>query len=126
MARLKIANNIQGSHQLVLRRMSVKVLLGATNVSTTRSTWESGGCSTGATGVTELMGLLLFQTRLLDRLFGANSMEFSVKPQIGEIVSLRDVRERCKSRLPEKVENVVVQQIDGRPRAGVRFGALVR
>ena len=32
-----------GSHQLRFRRMSVKVLLGATNVSTTRSTWLNPG-----------------------------------------------------------------------------------
>src|SRR5271167_4485036 len=33
--------NSQGSHQLVLRRMSWKVLEGATKVSMTRSTWLS-------------------------------------------------------------------------------------
>jgi hypothetical protein len=37
MASPKIDISSQGTHQLALRRMSVKVLLGATNVSTTRS-----------------------------------------------------------------------------------------
>src|SRR3984885_10900058 len=34
--------NSQGSHQLALRRMSWKVLEGATKVSITRSTWLNG------------------------------------------------------------------------------------
>src|SRR5664279_4569540 len=64
MARLAIAISIQGTHQLALRRMSVNVLLGATKVSTTRSAWERGACSRGATELTELMGLLLVQTKV--------------------------------------------------------------
>src|ERR1039458_3086469 len=61
-ATLAIANSIQGTHQLALRRMSENVLLGATKVSTTRSAWERGGGSKGAaTGLAELMGLLLLQ-----------------------------------------------------------------
>src|SRR5450759_1654923 len=62
-ARLAIASSIQGTHQLALRRMSEKVLLGATKVSTTRSTWERGGGSSGATELAELMRLLLLPTR---------------------------------------------------------------
>src|SRR5271169_6062533 len=51
-----IAPSNQGSHQLALRRMSVKVLLGATNVSTTRSTSDRGWFSDGRVAVAELMG----------------------------------------------------------------------
>src|SRR5271157_3675027 len=46
----------QGIHQLALRRMSVNVLLGATKVSTTRSTSESGLLSSGTVEVAALMG----------------------------------------------------------------------
>src|SRR5450759_2719649 len=66
MARLAIASSIQGTHQLALRRMSEKVLLGATKVSTTRSAWERGGGSRGATELAELMRLLLLRTKALN------------------------------------------------------------
>jgi hypothetical protein len=44
---------------LALRRKSVKILLGATKVSTTRSISESGFGSIGATGAAETIGVLL-------------------------------------------------------------------
>src|SRR5271166_5983210 len=55
-AKLEIAISTNGSHQLALRRMSVNVLRGATKVSTTRSTSESGGCSSGGAVAAELIG----------------------------------------------------------------------
>src|SRR5271165_3381355 len=55
-AKLEIAISTNGSHQLALRRMSVNVLRGATKVSTTRSTSESGGCSSGGAAAAELIG----------------------------------------------------------------------
>src|SRR5271157_4369625 len=60
-AKPKIDISTQGIHQLALRRMSVNVLLGATKVSTTRSTSESGLLSSG-TVVAALMGSPLSRT----------------------------------------------------------------
>src|SRR5215469_6754610 len=48
----------KGNHQLALRRMSVKVFEGATKVSTTRATSESGWASVAAT-VSGMNGLLI-------------------------------------------------------------------
>ena len=53
-----MAPSSHGSHQLASRRMSVKVLLGATKVSMTRSACDSGLVSSGAAAA-ELMVLLL-------------------------------------------------------------------
>src|SRR5271157_101773 len=61
-AKPKIDISTQGIHQLALRRMSVNVLLGATKVSTTRSTSESGLLSSGTAEVAELMGSPLSRT----------------------------------------------------------------
>src|ERR1035441_1211641 len=97
-ATLAIANSIQGTHQLALRRMSVNVLLGAMKVSTTRSAWESGGCSTGATGLAELMGLLLLQTK-----YGCRPCESRRR------ISLRSNRNSARFRHPG--ENQVKKEL---------------
>src|ERR1022692_3627580 len=86
MARLTMAISIQGTHQLALRRMSVKVLLGAMKVSTTRSAWERGGCSRGATE-------LMVQTKVQGPGYAKAGNESAsdqpeIKPEFGEIVPL--------------------------------------
>ena len=68
--------------------MSENVLLGAMKVSTTRSTWERGGCSTGATGLAELMGLLLIQTKYGPDSTSADSAALSFQSEFAEIVPL--------------------------------------
>ena len=44
MASASFTSERNGSHQLVLRKISVNVFDEATNVSTTRSTWLNPGC----------------------------------------------------------------------------------
>src|ERR1035437_8510495 len=88
MARLAIAISIQGTHQLALRRMSENVLLGAMKVSATRSAWERGSCSRGATGLAELMGLL----------FGPDEGTESGLCESRRRISLRSTRDQTRIR----------------------------